>query len=120
MGRRRRRSPAPSGPSAEEAAAQARAEARADAEKAAADNRQMWTAMQAQADAERKRSEEIARTPAPSKVGATVGSTASGISRRKQYLKERRRKKAADLRIQLADAASPMGGTGGQGGQPTV
>ena len=97
MGRRRRRSRAPSGPSPEEAAAEARAEAQADAERAAA----------------------IARTPGATKVGATVGSAEQGLTRKKQYEKRKRSKKASDLRIALNPAASPLAG-GGTQGQPTV
>jgi len=119
MGRKRRRSRGPSGPSAEEAAAKAREEARADAAKAAEENRKMMAAMQAKADAERKKAEAIARTPGATKVGSTVASAEQGLSRKRQYEKRKRAKKASDLRIQLAPAASPMAG-GGQEGQPTV
>ena len=120
MGRRRRRSRGSSGPSAEEAAAKAREEARADAAKAAEDNRKMMAAMQAKADAERKRAEAIARTPGATKVGSTVASAEQGLSRKKQYEKRKRSKKASDLRIALTPAASPVAGGGGTQGQPTV
>ena len=121
MGRGRRRR----GPSrdyageAENARKAAEARAREDAAKAAEENRKMMAAMQAKAEAERKKAEAIARTPAPTKIGSTVGSAEQGLSRKKQYEKRKRAKKASDLRIVLAPAASPMGG-GGQGGQPTV
>ena len=120
MGRRRRRSRGSSGPSAEEAAAKAREEARADAAKAAEENRKMMAAMQAKADAERKRAEAIARTPGATKVGSTVASAEQGLSRKKQYEKRKRSKKASDLRIALNPAASPVAGGGGTQGQPTV
>ena len=120
MGRRRRRSRGSSGPSAEEAAAKAREEARADAAKAAEENRKMMAAMQAKADAERKRAEAIARTPGATKVGSTVASAEQGLSRTKQYEKRKRSKKASDLRIALTPAASPVAGGGGTQGQPTV
>ena len=120
MGRRRRRRSTPSGPSAEEAAAKAREEARADAAKAAEENRKMMAAMQAKADAERKRAEAIARTPGATKVGSTVASAEQGLSRKKQYEKRKRSKKASDLRIALTPAASPVAGGGGTQGQPTV
>ena len=120
MGRRRRRSRGSSGPSAEEAAAKAREEARADAAKAAEENRKMMAAMQAKADAERKRAEAIARTPGATKVGSTVASAEQGLSRKKQYEKRKRSKKASDLRIALTPAASPVAGGGGTQGQPTV
>jgi hypothetical protein len=116
-GRRRRRSSPPDNTAKIMAEAQERA--REDAARAAEENRKMMAAMQAKADAERKRAEAIARTPAPTKVGSTVGSVEQGLSRKKQYEKRKRAKKASDLRIQLAPAASPMAG-GGQGGQPTV
>ena len=119
MGRRRRRSRAPSGPSPEEAAAEATAEAQADAERAAEANRVQMQAMTAKADAERKRAEAIARTPGATKVGATVGSAEQGLTRKKQYEKRKRSKKASDLRIALNPAASPLAG-GGTQGQPTV
>ena len=120
MGRRRRRRSTPSGPSAEEAAAKAREEARADAAKAAEENRKMMAAMQAKADAERKRAEAIARTPGATKVGSTVASAEQGLSRKKQYEKRKRSKKARDLRIALTPAASPVAGGGGTQGQRTV
>ena len=120
MGRRRRRSRGSSGPSAEEAAAKAREEARADAAKAAEENRKMMAAMQAKADAERKRAEAIARTPGATKVGSTVASAEQGLSRKKQYEKRKRSKKASDLRIALTPAASPVAGGGGTQGQPPV
>ena len=120
MGRRRRRSRGSSGPSAEEAAAKAREEARADAAKAAEENRKMMAAMQAKADAERKRAEAIARTPGATKVGSTVASAEQGLSRKKQYEKRKTSKKASDLRIALTPAASPVAGGGGTQGQPTV
>ena len=120
MGRKRRRSRGSSGPSAEEAAAKAREEARADAAKAAEENRKMMAAMQAKADAERKRAEAIARTPGATKVGSTVASAEQGLSRKKQYEKRKRSKKASDLRIALTPAASPVAGGGGTQGQPTV
>ena len=120
MGSRRRRSRGSSGPSAEEAAAKAREEARADAAKAAEENRKMMAAMQAKADAERKRAEAIARTPGATKVGSTVASAEQGLSRKTQYEKRKRSKKASDLRIALTPAASPVAGGGGTQGQPTV
>ena len=120
MGRRRRRSRGSSGPSAEEAAAKAREEARADAAKAAEENRKMMAAMQAKADAERKRAEAIARTPGATKVGSTVASAEQGLRRKKQYEKRKRSKRASDLRIALTPAASPVAGGGGTQGQPTV
>ena len=120
MGRKRRRSRGSCGPSAEEAAAKAREEARADAEKARQENAKMMAAMQAKADAERKRAEAIARTPGATKVGSTVASAEQGLSRKKQYEKRKRSKKASDLRIALTPAASPVAGGGGTQGQPTV
>ena len=122
MGRGRRRR----GPSrdyageAENARKAAEARAREDAAKAAEENRKMMAAMQAKADAERKRAEAIARTPAPTKIGATVGSAEQGLSRKKQYEKRKRAKKASDLRIALTPAASPVAGGGGTQGQPVV
>ena len=82
-------------------------------------NEKLMKEMNAKAEAERKRAEAIARTPGPTKVGSTVGSVEQGLSRKKQYDKRKRAKKASDLRIQLAPAASPMAG-GGTQGQPTV
>ena len=119
MGRKRRRR-APSGPSAEEAAAKAREEARADAEKARQENAKMMAAMQAKAEAERKKADAIARTPSPTKIGSTMGSAEQGLTRKKQYEKRKRAKKASDLRIALTPAASPVAGGGGTQGQPTV
>ena len=98
----------------------ARKRAAKDAEEAREANAKLYKEMQAKADAERRRSEAIARTPSPTRIGSTVGTAESGLSRKKQYEKRKRAKKASDLRIALAPAASPMGGTGGQGGQPTV
>ena len=66
--------------------------------------------MQAKADAERKRAEAIARTPGATKVGSTVASAEQGLSRKKQYEKRKRSKKASDLRIALTPAASPVAG----------
>ena len=120
MGRKRRRSRGPSGPSAEEAAAKAREEARADAAKAAEENRKMMAAMQAKADAERKKAEAIARTPAPTKISSTMASAEQGLTRKKQYEKRKRAKKASDLRIALTPAASPVAGGSAQQGQPTI
>ena len=97
----------------------ARKRAAKDAEEAREANAKLMKEMQAKADAERRRSEAIARTPGATKIGSTVGSAESGLSRKKQYEKRKRAKKASDLRIALAPAASPMAG-GGQGGQPTV
>ena len=122
MGGGRRRSRGPSRDYAGEAEnARIAAEARAaeDAAKAREANEKLMKEMNAKAEAERKRAEAIARTPGPTKVGSTVGSVEQGLSRKKQYDKRKRAKKASDLRIQLAPAASPMAG-GGTQGQPTV
>ena len=122
MGRRRRRRSTPSGPSAEEAAAAAREEARKDAEAARADHRAQIEAMQAKADAERKKADAISRTPSPTKISSTMGSAEQGLTRKSQYDKRKRAKKASDLRIALAPAASPMATKQGatQKGGPTI
>ena len=119
-GRRRRRGPSRDyAGEAENARIAAEARAAEDAAKAREANEKLMKEMNAKAEAERKRAEAIARTPGPTKVVSTVGSVEQGLSRKKQYDKRKRAKKASDLRIQLAPAASPMAG-GGTQGQPTV
>ena len=118
MGRRRRRRTPPPDNTAQ-IIADSQAAARKDAEKARQENAKLMAEMQAKAEAERKKAEAIARTPGATKVGSTVASAEQGLSRKKQYEKRKRSKKASDLRIQLAPAASPMAGGGAQG-QPTV
>ena len=119
MGKKRRRSSSPSGPSAEEAAAKAREEAREDARLAREQDQKQWEAMTAKADAERKKAEAIARTPGATKVGSSVASAEQGLTRKKQYEKRKRAKSSKDLRIQRAPAGSLIPG-GGQQGQPTI
>jgi len=119
MGRRRRRRSAPQVDTAK-LIADANEKARQDAEKARLDNQKMIAAMQAKADAERKRAEAIARTPGATKVGATMASAEQGLSSKKQGEKRKRAKRASDLRIALAPAASPMGLGATQQGQPTI
>ena len=120
-GRRRRRRSEPRDYAGEAENARKAAEARAeeDAAKAREANEKLMREMNAKAEAARKRAEAIARTPPPTKIGSTVGSAEQGLSRKKQYDKRKRAKKASDLRIALAPAASPMAGGGAQG-QPTV
>ena len=118
-GRRRRRS-SPQPDNTAKIMAEAQERAREDAAKAAEENRKMMAAMQAKADAERKRAEAIARTPGATKVGSTVASAEQGLSRKKQYEKRKSSKKASDLRIAVNPAASPVAGGGGTQGQPTV
>ena len=93
----------------------AEARAREDAERAREANAKLMKEMQAKADAERKRAEAIARTPPPTKIGSTVGSAEQGLSRKKQYDKAKRRKKASDLRIALNPAAVAATGQSGAG-----
>jgi len=118
MGRRRRRSSPPPDNTAQ-LVAEANEKARQDAETARKDNLAQMQAMQAKADAERKKAEAIARTPGATKVGSTIASAEQGLTRKKQYEKRKRAKSSKDLRIQRAPAGSLIPG-GGQQGQPTI
>ena len=120
MGRRRRRRSSPPPDNTAQIIADSQERARKDAEQARADNAKLMAEMQAKAEAERKRAEAIARTPGATKVGSTVASAEQGLSRKKQYEKRKRAKKAGDLRITLNPAASPVAGGGAQQGQPTI
>ena len=118
MGGGRRRSRGPSrdyAGEAENARKAAEARAQEDAAKAREANAKLMKEMNAKAEAERKRAEAIARTPGATKVGSTVGSTEQGLSRKKQYDKAKRRKKASDLRIALNPAAVAATGQSGAG-----
>ena len=118
MGRKRRRSSPPPDNTAQ-LVAEANEAARKDAEKARKDNLAQMQAMQAKADAERKKSEAIARTPGATKVGSTIASAEQGLTRKKQYEKRKRAKSSKDLRIARVPAGSLIPG-GGQQGQPTI
>tara|TARA_R100000458_G_scaffold14415_1_gene12217 strand:- start:42 stop:404 length:363 start_codon:yes stop_codon:yes gene_type:complete len=119
MGRKRRR-PSPPPDNTAQLVAEANKRAAEDAEKARKDHRAQIEAMQAKAEAERKKADAIARTPSPTKIGSTMGSAEQGLTRKKQYDKRKRAKKASDLRIALAPAASPMADPGSTQGQPTI
>mgnify|MGYP003148326223 CR=1 FL=1 len=119
MGRRRRRRSSPPPDNTAQLVAEANEAARKDAEKARKDNLAQMQAMQAKADAERKKSEAIARTPGATKVGSTMASAEQGLGSAKQKRKKGRAKKASDLRIARVPAGSLIPG-GDHQGQPTI
>ena len=98
------------GGSADQARAEAERKAADDARKVREENERQMAAMQAKLD---KMEKARQYTPAPSRVGSTLGAASRGVSKAPQYAKRSRAKKASDLRIQLNPAASAT--QGGQG-----